>query len=395
MELTIRLVLPRLTRTQRALSGVLLGVSLALLPAIALASDVFGDVPGTLPQHDAINRVYAAGIMRACTAGTPPNFCPNDPVLRAQQAAQWDRALGLNGTPAAGTYVARAQTVDDGAITTSKLSSIGSDVGQVLTSTGAAVVWQTPAQGVTSVSASAPLLVTNGSSTPNVSMPAADADQSGYLSASDWATFNGKQTRVSGVCLPGTYVREIAVNGTVTCQSDANTTYSAGSGLSLSGTVFGIADGGVGPSKIGTIPGARVTRSSALATTSHAVTAVTFDQEAFDTANLHDETNGSRLTAPIAGMYSITAAVRWAFNTTGTRFAGISSNGTLVWVASSWIPATVGLNTRTDQVVSTILRLSAGEFVEVMVFQDSGSSLDLESTGSDAQPSLAMVWMGP
>jgi hypothetical protein len=28
----------------------------------------------TLPHHDAINRVYAAGIMHACTAGSPPNF---------------------------------------------------------------------------------------------------------------------------------------------------------------------------------------------------------------------------------------------------------------------------------------------------------------------------------
>jgi len=112
MELTIRLVLPRLTRTQRALLGALLVLALALLPAIALASDVFGDVPSTLPQHDAINRVYAAGIMRACTAGIPPNFCPNDPVLRAQQASQWDRALGLNGVATQGTYVQRAATTD-------------------------------------------------------------------------------------------------------------------------------------------------------------------------------------------------------------------------------------------------------------------------------------------
>jgi len=82
------------------------------LPLVALASDVFGDVPNTLPQHDAINRVYAAGIMRACTAGSPPNFCPNDPVLRAQQASQWDRALGLNGTPNAAVYVGRSRTTD-------------------------------------------------------------------------------------------------------------------------------------------------------------------------------------------------------------------------------------------------------------------------------------------
>jgi len=90
----------------------LAAAALLLVPLIALASDTFGDVPGTLPQHDAINRVYAAGIMRACTAGTPPNFCPNDPVLRAQQASQWDRALGLNGTPNASVYVGRSRATD-------------------------------------------------------------------------------------------------------------------------------------------------------------------------------------------------------------------------------------------------------------------------------------------
>jgi len=97
---------------RRRMVVALTAAALLLAPLATLASDIFGDVPGTLPQHDAINRVYAAGIMRACTAGTPPNFCPNDPVLRAQQASQWDRALGLNGVPNPTVYVGRAGTTD-------------------------------------------------------------------------------------------------------------------------------------------------------------------------------------------------------------------------------------------------------------------------------------------
>jgi len=88
MEITIRFVLPAFSSKIKIWLVALAASAPLLFPALALASDVFGDVPGTLPQHDAINRVYAAGIMRACTAGTPPNFCPNDPVLRAQQASQ-------------------------------------------------------------------------------------------------------------------------------------------------------------------------------------------------------------------------------------------------------------------------------------------------------------------
>ena len=130
MRITIELHAPRwliATRPRKRLGLALLLVAvLALSPLAALASDVFGDVPGTLPQHDAINRVYAAGIMRACTAGTPPNFCPNDPVLRAQQAAQWDRALGLNGTPAPGTYVFRAQLADNATAFIARFGSLDS-----------------------------------------------------------------------------------------------------------------------------------------------------------------------------------------------------------------------------------------------------------------------------
>jgi hypothetical protein len=127
MEITVRLVLPRfgLASRGRAVIVALFATTLLLAPVIALASDVFGDVPGTLPQHDAINRVYAAGIMRACTAGSPPNFCPNDPVLRAQQASQWDRALGLNGTVTQGTYVQRASTMDRPGFKLSTLDSAG------------------------------------------------------------------------------------------------------------------------------------------------------------------------------------------------------------------------------------------------------------------------------
>jgi hypothetical protein len=126
MQITGRLVLPTLTRKFKLWIATLAATALLLVPLAALASDVFGDVPGTLPQHDAINRVYAAGIMRACTAGTPPNFCPDDYIRRAQQAAQWDRALGLNGTPAPGTYVFRAQVADNATAFIARFGSLDS-----------------------------------------------------------------------------------------------------------------------------------------------------------------------------------------------------------------------------------------------------------------------------
>ena len=66
--------------------------------------------------------------------------------------------------------------------------------GQVLTSAGSAATptWTTPATGtVTSVTGTSPV-VSSGGTTPAISMPAATTSVSGYLTSTDWNTFNNK-----------------------------------------------------------------------------------------------------------------------------------------------------------------------------------------------------------
>jgi hypothetical protein len=46
------------------------------------------------------------------------------------------------------------------------------------------------------------------------------------------------QQRITGTCAPGASVRAVNQDGTVTCQTDANTSYAAGPGLNLAGTTF-------------------------------------------------------------------------------------------------------------------------------------------------------------
>lgn len=78
--------------SKRSLRGIVLGLVIASVPVLALATDRFTDVPTTHFAHDAINRVAGAGITTGCTSATL--FCPDDSTTRGQMAAFLSRGLG-------------------------------------------------------------------------------------------------------------------------------------------------------------------------------------------------------------------------------------------------------------------------------------------------------------
>jgi hypothetical protein len=107
-------------------------------------------------------------------------------------------------TPLAGSFTDLSVTG-----TTSFDGSQGT-AGQVLTSagTGATPTWTTPTTGtVTSVTGTAPV-VSSGGATPAISMPAATTSVNGYLTSTDWTTFNGKQA----LLVSGTNIKTINSN---------------------------------------------------------------------------------------------------------------------------------------------------------------------------------------
>ena len=88
---------------------------------------------------------------------------------------------------------AKANALNSATTVVNVSSSAAPTLGQVLTATsGTAATWQTPAPGgVTSVTGTAPV-VSSGGSTPAISMAAASTSVDGYLTSTDWNTFNNK-----------------------------------------------------------------------------------------------------------------------------------------------------------------------------------------------------------
>jgi len=119
--------------------------------------------------------------------------------------------------------------------------------GQVLTSAGSAATptWTTPTTGtVTSVTGTAPV-VSSGGNTPAISMPAATGSVNGYLTSTDWTTFNSKGsgtvtsvnlTASTGISVSG---GPITGSGSITVTNtapDQTVVLTAGTGISTSGT---------------------------------------------------------------------------------------------------------------------------------------------------------------
>ena len=84
------------------------------------------------------------------------------------------------------------------------------------------------------------------------------------------------------------------------------------------------------PANVATIPTARVRRTTGQSIPDSTTTAIAFTTETWKTvASMHSNSvNNSRLTAPIDGVYLITASVLWQGSTVGRRTIFLEVNGT-------------------------------------------------------------------
>lgn len=136
----------------------------------------------------------------------------------------------------------------------------------------------------------------------------------------------------------------------------------------------------------------RVYNSANISVANNSWQALTFDTERWDTDDIHSTTtNTERLTCATAGTYLITGHISFAANVAGNRGAGIRLGGT------TYIATHLGLGgfavNNTNITIVTMYQLAADEYVELMVYQNSGGALNVELKANHS-PEFGMVRIG-
>lgn len=124
-------------------------------------------------------------------------------------------------------------------------------------------------------------------------------------------------------------------------------------------------------------------------------TALTFNTDTEDVGGCHDTAvNTSRITAPAGGdgWWGFMTNVEFPANATGHRQLSLRVNGS-VFIASTSDPTPSGTNVTRLQ-VSTEYRLAVGDYVEAIVYQNSGGALNA-NVGNEYTPVAVGRWICP
>jgi len=132
--------------------------------------------------------------------------------------------------------------------------------------------------------------------------------------------------------------------------------------------------------------GARVYKAADQAISNNTDTAINFDSERYDTNTLHDTvTNNTRITISAgagAGKYLIGCNIRFEANATGTRVVAIKLNGSTIIGQSRTNAVAEGGFSTVIPPLGIIYDMSVSDYVEIIVTQTSGGSLNVQATGN-------------
>lgn len=143
-------------------------------------------------------------------------------------------------------------------------------------------------------------------------------------------------------------------------------------------------------------PSCRAYRASAGSISNASWTVVGLDGESWDSHSMHDPaTNNSRITAPVTGLYHISAGLIYASNGTNYRYIDVCKNAAGVFDSAKRLGFDVRLGSNdTSPQVSYYASLTAGDYIEMFTFQNSGGILALNAS-SDKFCYLTLTYVRP
>lgn len=118
---------------------------------------------------------------------------------------------------------------------------------------------------------------------------------------------------------------------------------------------------------------------------------VTWDLETVDRDSGHSTvTNNSRYTAQTAGWYRVQGSVLWASSGTGIRDCGFLTNGSIQSHAFTGVGSSIANTCMQNE---GLILLSVGDYVEFLVYQNSGGALSVSPTWPDQRNRFVLEWV--
>jgi hypothetical protein len=151
-----------------------------------------------------------------------------------------------------------------------------------------------------------------------------------------------------------------------------------------------LADKSVTTAKLAPVPGAGVRSSVAISVPPATNVAIPFTTVWFNNGGFSSNTP-TRLKAPVSGIYMVNANIAWGAAISGTVRLNITLNGGVA-VASDFRETTSGK--QAVQSVSQVGPLNAGDYLELVVSQESGTTGSVVPYGQFS-PDFQLVYIGP
>jgi hypothetical protein len=153
-----------------------------------------------------------------------------------------------------------------------------------------------------------------------------------------------------------------------------------------------IATRAVGTSDLGLLPAAGVSGNRQSVPAGDGI-ALSFGQIRFSQAGVYDPAAGTRLSAPVTGIYIGTGNIAWARSEDGTaRRLRIRRNGSVV--VAEVVRRATSSDVRIASNISEIIQLNAGDYLELVASHGSSSAQTVVALG-EISPEFQLAFLSP